>query len=337
LLAERGAQAKVSLAARSGENQWRMARVFVTRQLPGDALARLEVEHEVDVWPARLPPPAEVLRKRAAGADGLLCLLTDAIDADLIAACTNLTAIANLAVGCDNIDLAAARERGIAVGVTPGVLTETTADLAFALILAAARRLPDAQATVRDGRWITWEPAFLLGRDVHGATLGIVGRGRIGDAVARRAEGFGMTVLHHSRSGGLPLAELLERSDFVSLHCPLTPETHHLIDAAALARMKPTAYLINTARGGVVDQAALREALAAGQIAGAALDVTDPEPMSPDDPLLRAPNLIVLPHVGSATHATREAMANLAVDNLLAALAGRPMPYPAQAGGAPRP
>jgi glyoxylate reductase len=270
------------------------------------------------------------LREHTAQADAVLCMLTDRIDADLLEAAPRLRAIANYAVGSDNIDLAAAQARGIAVGVTPGVLTDATADIAFALLLAIARRLPEGEAAVRDGEWTTWEPDWLLGRDVHGATLGIVGRGRIGDAVARRAEGFGMTVVHHGRSSGIPLEELLAQADFVSLHVPLTPETRHLIDAAALARMQPTAYLVNTARGGVVDQSALAAALRDGTIAGAALDVTDPEPLPPDDPLLDAPNLIVLPHLGSATHATRRAMADLAVDNLLAALEGKPMPDAAQ-------
>jgi glyoxylate reductase len=240
-----------------------------------------------------------------------------------------LRAIANYAVGSDNIDLVAARDRGIPVGVTPGVLTDATADIAFALLLAIARRLPEGQAAVRAGEWLSWEPDWLLGRDVHGATLGIVGRGRIGAAVSRRAEGFGMDVVHHGRSSGIPLDELLTRADFVSLHVPLTPETRHLIDAGALERMRPTAYLVNTARGGIVDQDALAGALHDGAIAGAALDVTDPEPLPPDHPLLDAPNLIVLPHLGSATHATRRAMADLAVDNLLAALDGKPMPHPA--------
>jgi glyoxylate reductase len=285
--------------------------------------------HEVDVWPEPSPPAPEALGEHTAQVDALLCMLTDRIDSDLLDAAPRLRAIANYAVGSDNIDVEAARARGIAVGVTPGVLTDATADIAFALLLAIARRLPEGEAAVRGGEWTTWEPDWLLGRDVHGATLGIVGRGRIGDAVARRAEGFGMTVVHHSRSSGIPLEELLERADFVSLHVPLTPETRHLIGAAALARMQPTAYLVNTARGGVVDQDALATALRDGTIAGAALDVTDPEPLPPDDPLLAVPNLIVLPHLGSATHATRRAMAELAVDNLLAALDGKPMPNPA--------
>jgi glyoxylate reductase len=256
-------------------------------------------------------------------------MLTDRVDTELLDAAPGLRAIANYAVGSDNIDLEAARARGIPVGVTPGVLTDATADIAFALILAIARRLPEGEAAVRAGEWLTWGPDWLLGRDVHGATLGIVGQGRIGAAVARRADGFGMTVVHHSRSSGIPLDELLARADFVSLHVPLTQETRHLIDAAALERMRPTAYLVNTARGGIVDQDALAAALHAGSVAGAALDVTEPEPLPPDHPLLDAPNLIVLPHLGSATHATREAMASLAVDNLLAALDGKPMPSPA--------
>jgi glyoxylate reductase len=304
-----------------------MARCFVTRHLPGTALLRLAEQHEVDTWAEHHPPSPEALRERAGEVEGLLSLLTDAIDAELMAACPRLKVISNMAVGCDNVDVAAAQARGIAVGFTPDVLTETTADLAFALILAVARRLPDARAAVLDGRWATWDPGFLLGRDVHGATLGIVGHGRIGRAVARRAAGFDMTVLHSGSSGGLILDELLERADFVSLHCPLTPATHHLINEAALERMKPTAFLINTARGPIVDQTALGRALEKRTIAGAALDVTDPEPLPPDDPLLGAPNLIVLPHVGSATHATRERMADLAVDNLLAGLAGQPLPH----------
>jgi glyoxylate reductase len=233
-----------------------------------------------------------------------------------------------MAVGTDNIDLEAAAARGIPVGNTPDVLTDATADLAFALLLALARRIVPGAAMVRAGEWRTWEPAGDLGADLAGATLGIVGWGRIGQATARRAEGFGMEIVHSSRSSGVPLEELLARADFVSVHTPLTPETRHLIDADALARMKPTALLVNTSRGGVVDQTALREALMAGTIAGAALDVTDPEPLPADHPLLDAPNLLVVPHVGSATVRTRAKMAAMAVDNLLAALDGRPMPYP---------
>lgn len=304
-----------------------MAHCFVTRQLPGPALGRLSAVHDVELWPGRLPPPPAELRARAASADGLLTLLTDRIDADLLAQSPRLRAISNYAVGVDNIDLAAATRRGIRVGNTPDVLTEATADLTFALLLAAARKLPEAIAAVRDGEWVTWEPGRHLGHEIHGATFGIVGLGRIGRAVAKRAEGFGMTVIHTSANTRETLQELLRASDFVSLHCPLTPATHHLIDAAALALMRPNAILINTARGPIVDQVALGRALTEGTIAGAALDVTDPEPLPADDPLLGAPNLIVVPHIGSATHATRERMAALAVDNLLAGLEGRQMPH----------
>ena len=305
-----------------------MARVFVTRALPFPALDRLREAHEVDEWPGDLPPGPDDLAARLREADALLSLVTDKIDAGIIEGAPKLRAIANMAVGTDNIDLEAARRRGIPVGNTPDVLTDATADLAFALLLALARRIVPGAEMVRSGRWRTWEPAADLGADLTGAVLGIVGWGRIGQAVARRAEGFGMDIVHSSRSSGVSLEELLERADFVSLHTPLTPETRGLIGADALARMKPTALLINTSRGGVVDQGALREALLAGTIAGAALDVTDPEPLPADHPLLDAPNLLVLPHVGSATVRTRAKMAAMAVDNLLAALDGRPMPYP---------
>jgi glyoxylate reductase len=300
--------------------------VFVTRNLPGGALDRLRAEHEVEVWPERLPPPREDLMARMPEVEGLLPLLTDRIDAELIAEAPRLRAISNYAVGVDNIDLDAATARGVAVGNTPGVLTDSTADLAVALMLGIGRHLTAGDAFVRRGEWKTWEPDLLLGHDLHGATVGVIGFGRIGQAVARRLEGFECELLHTSRSGGVPLEELLERSDFVTVHTPLTPETHGLIDAAALARMKPTAYLVNTARGPVVETGALIDALQAGQIAGAALDVTDPEPLPADHPLVDAPNLIVLPHLGSATHATRERMADMAVDNLLAGLRGEPMP-----------
>ena len=303
-----------------------MARVFVTRRLPGSALQRLAVEHELDVWPERLPPGRADLLARTQRAHGLLSMLTDGIDAELIDGAPELRVISNYAVGSDNVDLEAASARGIPVGNTPDVLTDATADLAFAGLLAIARRLPEAAAAVREGHWLTWEPDWLLGHDVHGATLGIVGFGRIGQAVARRAAGFEMEVVHTKET---PVPELLERADAVTLHTPLTPETRHLIDAEALRRMKPTAVLVNTARGGIVDQDALAAALHRGDIAGAALDVTDPEPLPSDHPLLDAPNLLVLPHIGSATHRTRERMADLAVDNLLAGLAGRPLPHAA--------
>jgi glyoxylate reductase len=302
-------------------------RAFVTRDLPGGALDRLRAEHDVEVWPERLPPPRDELLRRVPELDGLLSLLTDPIDAELIAAAPRLRAISNYAVGVDNVDVEAATARGIPVGNTPDVLTDSTADLAVALMLGIGRRLVEGDAYVRGGEWSTWEPDQLLGRDLHGATVGIVGFGRIGQAVARRLAGFGCEVLHTSRSGGVALQELLDRSDFVSVHTPLTPDTRGLIDAAALERMKPTAYLVNTARGPVVDSAALVDALNAGSIAGAALDVTDPEPLPADHPLVDVPNLLVLPHLGSATHATRERMADMAVDNLLAGLRGDAMPH----------
>ena len=301
--------------------------VFVTRRLPGSALDRLASEHEVEVWPEQLPPGSEELLSRAPELDGLLSLLTDPVDAGLLDAARRLRAISNYAVGVDNVDLDAATARGIPVGNTPGVLTDTTADLAVALMLGISRHLVEGDAYVRRGEWRTWETGFLLGHDLHGATVGILGFGRIGQAVARRLEGFGCEVLYSSRSGGAPLDELLERSDFVSIHSPLTPETRGLIGDGALARMKPTAYLVNTARGPIVDSHALARALHEGRIAGAALDVTDPEPLPADHPLLEAPNLLVLPHLGSATHATRERMADMAVDNLLAGLAGERMPH----------
>jgi glyoxylate reductase len=302
------------------------ARVFVTRQLPGEALDRLVARHDVEIWPEREPPPRSELMARAPELEGLLSLLTDPVDAELIGAAPNLRAISNYAVGVDNVDVEAAAARGIPVGNTPDVLTESTADLAVALMLGIARRLSEGEAFVRAGEWRTWEPGLMLGRDLYGATVGIVGYGRIGQAVGRRLEGFGCELLTTSRNGGSSIEELLDRSDFVTLHCPLTPATRGLIGTEALSRMKPTAYLINTARGPIVDSDALARALHAGELAGAALDVTDPEPLPGDHPLLDAPNLLVVPHVGSATIATRERMADMAVDNLLAGLAGEPMP-----------
>jgi len=304
-----------------------MGQVFVTRRLPGDALERLTAAgHALDVWEGAEPPTPEQLAERAAEADGLGCTLTDRIDDALLDRCPRLRTVANYGVGYDNVDVAACARRGIAVSNTPDVLTDATADLAFALLLAAARRLPETRQVVLDGRWGTWEPGEYLGRDVAGATLGIVGAGRIGEAVARRGAGFGMTVLTNTSRAGTPLDELLARADFVSLHVPLTDATRHLIDAAALRRMKPTAILINTARGPVVDTEALIAALHAGEIGGVALDVTDPEPLPADHPLLSAPNVLVLPHIGSATTRTRARMTEIVAENLLAGLAGEPLP-----------
>lgn len=306
-----------------------MGRVFVARAITGDALERLQAAgHDVDVWPGNLPPHPTELREAIRDANGLLSMLTERVDQTLLDAAPQLKVVANYAVGFDNVDLAATQKRGIAVGVTPDVLTDATADLTFALLLAAARRLPEAAQAVRDGRWRTFEPQGWLGASVHGATIAIVGaRGRIGSAVARRAQGFDMSIIAINRGDNLHAA--LARADFVSLHAPLTDTTRHLIDDDALQAIKPGAILVNTGRGGLIDQQALRRALDDGRLGAAALDVTDPEPLPPDDPLLAAPNIIILPHIGSATHQARTAMANMAVDNLLAGLAGEPLPYPA--------
>lgn len=308
-------------------------KVFVSRIIPAAGLDKIKAECEVDLWTEQMPPPYEVLTERVKGVDGLLCLLTDRIDGALMeAAGPQLKVISQMAVGYDNIDIAAATERGIPVGNTPGVLTEATADLTFALLLAAARRIVEGVNYIKAGEWKTWEPETLLGADLTGATLGIVGWGRIGQAVAKRASGFDMRIIAHSRS---PISEdgvkqvdfdtLLAKSDFVSLHTPLTPETRHLINREALRKMKRTAILINTARGPIVDQEALYDALTDGTIAYAALDVTDPEPMQPDHPLLSLPNVTIVPHIGSASVQTRNRMAEIAADNLLAGLSGKPL------------
>ena len=306
-------------------------RVFVTFPLPAPAAALLARAARVRTWRGRQPIPPHALAAALRDAEGLLCLLTERVDAALLARAPKLRVVSNYAVGFNNVDLAATDARGIVVTNTPDVLTETTADLAFALMLAAARRVVEGDTLVRNGRWRGWAPDQLLGHDVHGATLGIVGLGRIGRAVARRARGFGMRVLYWNRRrlarppAGVRYASLpalLGRADFVSLHVPLTSDTRHLIDAAALARMKRTAILVNTSRGPIVDEAALVRALRARRIAAAGLDVFEGEPAVPAA-LRRLPNVVMTPHVGSATTATRTAMALLAVRNLVAALAGR--------------
>jgi lactate dehydrogenase-like 2-hydroxyacid dehydrogenase len=314
-------------------------RVFVTRRIPAAGLDPVLAACKARVWEGDDPPPREALLAAVAGCEGVLTLLTDRVDdAFLDAAGPQLRVVSNMAVGYDNIDVAACARRGIPVGNTPGVLTETTADLAWALILAAARRLPEGERFVHAGAWHTWRPMHQLGLDVHGATLGIVGFGRIGQAVARRAAGFGMTILYASRSEAdaavtgplgatrVPLAELLARSDFITLHVDLNPSTRRLIGAAELAAMKPTAILVNTTRGPVVDPGALYEALRDGVIRAAALDVTDPEPIPADDPLLTLENCLIVPHIGSATEATRGRMAAMAAANLLAGLRGEELP-----------
>ena len=312
------------------------AKVFVTRQLPQAAIERLAEHCQLEVWGDFLPPAYDILHQKIKGLDALLCLLTDRVDAELINAAPRLKVISNMAVGYDNINVAAASRRRIPVGNTPGVLTETTADFAFALLMAVARRIPEAQAYIQAGHWKTWHPTVLSGQDIYGAALGIVGFGRIGQAVARRARGFGMRILVHS--GGhdeaigeigaekVGLADLLTQSDYVSLHVPLTEKTHHLIGAAELGMMKPTAILVNTARGAVVDPKALYDALRRGDILAAGLDVTDPEPIPLDDPLLSLDNCVLAPHIASASVATRRRMADMAVDNVIAGIAGKRLP-----------
>jgi len=314
--------------------------VFVTRAIAETALTRLKAACAVDLWPEEAAPPYDVLVDKARRYAGLLIMVTDRIDAALMdAGKDTLRVISQMAVGYDNIDVAAAQARGLPIGHTPGVLTDATADLTLALILAAARRLVEAADYVRAGQWRTWHPGMLLGADIGGSTLGIIGLGRIGQAVARRAAAFDMRIIAYSPSASSDIAAqvsaqrvdletLLREADFVTIHAPLKPDTRHLIDADALAKMKPTAMLINTARGSLVDQSALTEALRSGAIAGAALDVTDPEPIAPDDPLLAMPNVIILPHIGSASRGTREKMAHMAVDNLLAGINGQPLPHP---------
>jgi lactate dehydrogenase-like 2-hydroxyacid dehydrogenase len=314
-----------------------MSRVLVTRQPPGDALKRLREAHEVTMWEGKGPMPRPDLVEAVRSVEGLYCMLTDAVDGVLLEAGTELRVVSNMAVGVDNIDLAACTARLIPVGNTPDVLTETTADTAFALLLAAARRLGEGRDYVKAGRWRQWEPDLLLGRDVHASTLGIIGLGRVGEAVARRASGFGMRVLYNSRHRNpeaesrlgviyRTIDELLAEADHVVVATPLTDQTRHLIDGPALDRMKPTATLVNISRGATVDTEALVAALRSGGIGAAGLDVTDPEPLPGDHPLLDLENCFVIPHLGSSSEQTRAAMADLAADNLLAGLAGRRLP-----------
>ena len=317
------------------------ARVFVARIIPEDGLRRVTELTDARVWEDEVPPPRDELLRAVAGCDGILTLLTDRVDDELLdAAGPQLKVVSNYAVGFDNVDVPACTRRGIPVGNTPGVLTETTADLAWALLMAAARRLPEGDRYVRAGRWRAWGPLLLLGPDVHGSVLGVVGFGRIGQAVARRAQGFGMRIVYHDlrradeaveREFGatfVPLEELLAQADFVSLHVNLTPETRHLMNAERLGWMKPSAVLVNTSRGPVIDQRALYEALRDGVLWAAALDVTDPEPIPLDDPLLTLDNCLVVPHIASASRATRGKMAEMAAANLLAGLRGERLPTP---------
>ena len=316
-------------------------KVFVSRVIPEEGLARVREATDATIWPDELPPSRDALLRAIEGCEGVLTLLTDRVDDEFLDhAGPQLKVVSNFAVGFDNIDVAACTARGVPVGNTPGVLTETTADLAWALLMAAARRLVEGDRYVRDGKWKTWGPMLLMGPDVHGATLGIVGFGRIGQAVARRARGFGMRIVYHDLHRSpkqveaefdatyMTLEGVLHESDFVSLHTVLSPETKGLINAERLGWMKPTAVLVNTSRGPVIDSMALVDALRNGTIAAAALDVTDPEPLPADHPLVGLDNCLIVPHIASASRATRGKMASMAAANLLAGLRGERLPTP---------
>lgn len=307
---------------------------LVSRPLPDDWLTQLSGQCRMIIGATGLAS----LPEHFAEAEGMFSLLTDRVDDALLAQMPRLRVVSNMAVGVDNIDLAACTRRQIPVGHTPGVLTESTADVTLALLLSAARRLPEASADAKAGRWTTWSPTGWLGADLTGAKLGIVGMGKIGEAVTARAQGFGVRVIYTSRGAHptietrfsavrVPLETLLRESDFVSLHVPLTAETRGLINESTLRLMKRTAMLVNAARGPVVDTAALYRALREGWIAGAALDVTDPEPLPADHPLYQLPNCFIVPHIGSATWGTRQRMAERAGENLLAGLRGERLPY----------
>jgi len=289
------------------------------------------------LWEGELPPPRDVLLDEVKDIEGLLCLLTERVDAELLDSAPNVKVVSNMAVGFDNIHIAECTKRGIPVGNTPGVLTDTTADLAWALLMAAARRIVEGTDHVRAGNWKTWGPMLLMGQDVYGATLGIIGLGRIGTAVAKRARGFGMRILYYDirrredleAEWGLEYKDfdaLLKESDFVTIHTVLSPQTHHLISEREFGLMKETAVLVNAARGPIVDPEALYRALKEGQIAYAALDVTEPEPINMDSPLLELDNIIIVPHIGSASYATRGKMAEMAARNLIAGLKGERLP-----------
>ncbi|MEP5763740.1 MAG: D-glycerate dehydrogenase [Halieaceae bacterium] len=312
-------------------------KVFATCELPGDALQRVAGHCELEVWKDALPISQSQLLSQLRDCEGLICLLTSRIDAALIEQCPRLRFVSSMSVGVDHVDVAALTRRGIPLGNTPGVLVDTTADLNMALLLAAARRIPEADQFVRSGQWdpaAPWHPNMFVGRDLSGATLGIVGLGQIGQAVARRAAGFGMKVIGWTRSGrpvaGVELVEfgqLLERADFLSVNVALTEDTRNLLDEAAIARMKPGAVLVNTARGGIVDEVALAAALQSGALFAAGVDVFAREPIDMDNPLLGLPNVVVAPHIGSATERTRGKMAALAADNMIAAVQGKAMPH----------
>lgn len=314
-------------------------KIYVTRKLPTQVVSKLEMVCEVKMWhEEEKPVPREILEQEIVNVQGLLCMLTETIDEELLAKAPHLKVISTLAVGYNNIDIEAAKQRGITVTNTPDVLNETTADLTFSLLMATARRIVEASDYLRNGKWQSWSPMQLTGQDVYGSTLGIIGMGRIGESVARRAKGFNMNVRYHNRTRKLEsekelnltyvkMDELLQESDFVVLMVPLTPETENLIGERELSLMKRSSILINTARGGVVDEEALYHALEKGDIWGAGLDVYKKEPVSLDDPLLTLPNVTTLPHIGSASIQTRINMANLAADNLLCVLQNKQPKY----------
>jgi glyoxylate reductase len=314
-------------------------KVYVTRLLPKEAMDRIHSNCEATVWDGELPPPRDVLLKNVADVEGLLSLLTDKIDAELMDKAPKLKVVSNYAVGFDNIDIPEATKRGIIVGNTPGVLTDTTADFAFTLIMSAARRVAEGDRYVRAGKWKTWGPMLLLGQDVNGSTLGIIGLGRIGAAVARRAKGFNMRTMYYDvirqkqyeDELGIEYATLdkvLTESDFITVHTNLTPETHHLISTKQFEKMKRTCILVNTSRGPIVDNMALYEALRTGKILYAGLDVTEPEPLPSNHPLLTLDNVIIAPHIASASVVTRTKMGLIAADNLIAGLKGQLGPAP---------
>jgi glyoxylate reductase len=312
-------------------------RVFISRMIPEKPLKMIEVEAEIHLWEGDMPPPRPKLLDQLALADGAVVMLTEKIDQAAFDAAPKLKVLSNYAVGYDNIDVEAATARGIPVGNTPGVLTDTTADQAFALLLASARRVVEGVDYVKQDQWKTWNPIQLLGREVHGATLGIIGLGRIGYAMAKRAQGFGMRILYHGgnneeyaeRTGAIKvdLERLLRESDFISIHTPLNEQTRGMIGQREFSLMKPTAILINTARGAIVQSDALLEALQNEKIFAAALDVTEPEPLPANHPLVLQPNCLIVPHLGSATWQTRERMGILAAENLIAGLKGEKLPH----------
>ena len=312
--------------------------VLLTRNIPAAAQTFLYERCHVRHWQSDDPIPRQTLLKWISGVDGLYCLITERVDAELLdAAGRSLRVVSTMSVGYDHIDVAACRARGIAIGNTPGVLTETTAELAIALMLATARRLPESIVAVKTGAWPPWIPEWMTGQDIFGSTVGIVGLGRIGAAFGKKLTGFGCRLLYSGPRAKPALAEplnatyvdldtLLGESDFVALHCPYNETTHHLMNQSAFERMKSNAILINTSRGGTVDQEALYSALVNGEIAAAGLDVTTPEPLPADHKLLTLPNCVILPHIGSASIATRTKMAQMAAENVLAGMLGKALP-----------